>query len=141
MHRFALLLERHPIVFAHMVLASAALVLGLLVLAGRKGHAPHRALGWAWVVLMGGVALTSAFIRDDFLPNIAGFTPIHFFTVYVLWQLPRGIRFARRGEVQAHRETMRGLYVGGCVVAGLFTLLPGRFLGTTLWTHALGWMG
>ena len=27
----------------------------------------------------------------------------------------------------------RGIYIGGCVVAGLFTLLPGRFLGSLLW--------
>jgi uncharacterized membrane protein len=33
---------------------------------------------------------------------------------------------------------MRGLYIGGCVVAGLFTLLPGRFLGDMLWRHTLG---
>ena len=28
---------------------------------------------------------------------------------------------------------MTGLYIGACVVAGLFTLLPGRFLGSLLW--------
>ena len=28
---------------------------------------------------------------------------------------------------------MRGMYIGGCIVAGVFTLLPGRFLGRQLW--------
>ncbi|MCD6735187.1 MAG: hypothetical protein LT103_16525 [Burkholderiaceae bacterium] len=29
-------------------------------------------------------------------------------------------------------------YLGGCVGAGLFALLPGRYLGQLLWHHALG---
>ena len=28
---------------------------------------------------------------------------------------------------------MQRLYIGACVIAGLFTLLPGRFLGSLLW--------
>jgi len=140
MNRFALLLERHPLIFAHLMLALAALALGAFMLWGRKGSTTHRWTGWTWVLLMGGVALTSAFIRDYNLPNVAGITPIHALTLFVLWQLPRGVWHARQGRVEAHRKTMRGLYLGGCVVAGVFTLLPGRFLGTMLWQHTLGWM-
>jgi uncharacterized membrane protein len=33
---------------------------------------------------------------------------------------------------------MTRLYFGACVLAGIFTLLPGRFLGQLLWKHALG---
>lgn len=140
MNRFALLLERHPLVFAHLMLALAALALGVFILWGRKGNTTHRWVGWTWVLLMGGAALTSAFIRDYNLPNLAGITPIHAFTAFVLWQLPRGVWYARQGRIDAHRSTMRGLYLGGCLAAGVFTLLPGRFLGTMLWKHTLGWM-
>lgn len=28
---------------------------------------------------------------------------------------------------------MRSVYIGACVVAGLFTLVPGRYLGDLLW--------
>jgi uncharacterized membrane protein len=31
---------------------------------------------------------------------------------------------------------MRGPFFGACVLAGLFTLLPGRFLGRLLWQQA-----
>jgi uncharacterized membrane protein len=99
----------------------------------RKGTGGRRAWGWAWVVLMGGTAVASAFIRDYRMPNIAGITPIHAFTAMVAINLPRGIWFIRQGNVVAHRKTMRSMYIGGCVVAGLFTLLPGRFLGRLLW--------
>lgn len=33
---------------------------------------------------------------------------------------------------------LRGPYRGGCLVAGVLALLPGRFLGTLLWQHTLG---
>ena len=137
---FTRLLQDHPLVFFHLLTAMAALLLGGVVLWRRKGTGSHRALGWAWVVLMGSTALASAFIRDDHLPNVAGITPIHAFTVLVSVNLPRGIWCIRRGQVQAHRKTMRGLFIGACVLAGVFTLLPGRFLGTLLWQHALGVM-
>ena len=129
----ARLLERNPLVFAHLVCALGALVLGAVILARRKGTLSHRATGWAWVLLMGSTMLTSAFIRDYRMPNLAGITPIHFFTALVAYQLPRAVLAARRGDIERHRKEMRGLYTGGCIVAGLFTLLPGRFLGRQFW--------
>ena len=135
---FTNLLHRHPVVFFHLLTAVAALLLGLVILLRRKGTPIHRAMGWTWVVLMGGTAIASAFIRDYHMPNVLGFTPIHAFTVLVAVGLPRGIWFIRHGNVAAHRKTMRGLYIGGCVVAGVFTLAPGRFLGGLLWHDLLG---
>lgn len=140
MQTFSQLLQRHPVVFFHLVTAFAALLLGLVILNRRKGTTSHRVLGWAWVVLMGSTALASGFIRDYQLPNLFGFTPIHAFTVLVAVQLPRGIWFIRRSNVAGHRKTMRGLYIGACVIAGVFTLLPGRFLGRLLWKDLLGVM-
>lgn len=133
MTSFSDLLHRHPLVFFHLVTAIAALGIGAVVLLRRKGNASHRAWGWAWVVLMGCTTVASGFIRDYAMPNIAGITPIHFFTGFVALQLPRGIWFIRQGNVVQHRKTMRGLYIGACLVAGVFTLLPGRFLGRLLW--------
>lgn len=133
LNRFALLLDRHPVVFAHLMMALGALLLGAWVLWGRKGTTLHRSLGWAWVALMAGVAVSGAFIRDYHLPNLYGFTPIHLFVVMVAWQLPRAVVYARSGRIDAHRKAMRGLYQGGCLIAGVLTLLPGRFLGTMLW--------
>jgi len=133
MTAFTDLLHRHPLVFFHLVTAVSALVIGTVVMLRRKGTGSHRAWGWAWVLAMGATTVASAFIRDYRMPNIAGITPIHFFTAFVAVNLPRGIWFIRQGNVLAHRKTMRGMYIGGCVVAGVFTLLPGRFLGRQLW--------
>jgi len=141
MNPFSKLLATHPLVFFHLVTAAAALVLGAVLMLRRKGTAGHRWLGWTWVGLMGATTLASAFLRDHAMPNLAGITPIHAFTVLVAVQLPLGVRAIRRGDVAAHRARMRGLFTGACVIAGLFTLLPGRFLGDLLWRQTLGLLG
>ena len=134
---FVQMLQQHPLLFLHLVTAVGALVIGLFIMFRRKGTRSHKALGWSWAVLMGVTALASAFIRDYHLPNIAGITPIHGFTALVAVNLPRGLWYIRQGNVVAHRKTMKGLFIGACLLAGLFTLLPGRFLGRLL-GQALG---
>ena len=138
MEPFIALAATHPLVALHLAAALLALVAGALVMARRKGTPLHRVLGWSFVAAMALTALSSAFMRDSHLPSIAGFTPIHIFTVLTLVGLPRAIWQIRRGDVTGHRRTMQGLFIGGCVVAGAFTLLPGRFLGDLLWHRALG---
>ena len=133
MNAFASLLQRHPLIAFHLVTALAALLLGAFILWGRKGTWNHHTLGWMWVTLMACTTLSSVFIRDFRLPNLAGYTPIHGFTVFVAAMLPLALRHACRGNLVGHRKAMRGIYFGGCVVAGIFTLLPGRFLGSLLW--------
>lgn len=140
MTAFTALLDRHPLIFFHLVTAFAALVIGLVLMTRRKGTVNHRVLGWAWVVLMAATATAAAFIRDYGMLNLFGFTPIHLFVLLVAWHLPRGVWFIRRGNVAAHQATMRGLFRGACLLAFVLTLLPGRFLGTLLWKHTLGVM-
>jgi uncharacterized membrane protein len=140
MNTFSRLLTQHPVVFFHLVTAASALVLGIVIMTRRKGTGSHKALGWTWATLMASTALASVFIRDYGLPNVAGFTPIHAFTVLVLVGLPRGIWAVRKGRIEEHRKQMRGLFYGACVLAGIFTLLPGRFLGRLLWRDLLGVM-
>ena len=130
--------NRAPHVVVHMFAALAALLLGIVMLTRRTGDIGHRTLGWTWVLLMATVVVSSAFIRGYRLPNIAGITPIHLFTVWTAINLGIAVRAARRGDIARHRKWMRGLYLGACVVAGLFTLIPGRYLGTLVWHHWLG---
>jgi uncharacterized membrane protein len=123
------LLHDKPLVLLHLVAALAALLLGSAILTRRKGTFSHRTFGWVWVALMGSAAASSVFIRDYRIVNIAGYTPIHLLTLSVAVLLPLAIWHIRRGNVSAHRRTMTGLYVGGCIVAGLFALAPARLLG------------
>jgi uncharacterized membrane protein len=137
MEHIAHLIETRPLIALHLFAALLALAIGIAVMARRKGTVNHKMLGWTWVVLMAVVAVSSAFIRDYNLPNIAGYTPIHAFTAFVAIGLPRGILRIRRGNVVGHRQMMTRMFFGACVVAGVFTLVPGRFLGDLLWKHTL----
>ena len=138
MQPFLQLAQQRPLIALHLACAVLAIVAGAIVLARRKGNFSHRVLGWSFVALLGGATLTSAFIRDFHFPNLAGYTPIHVLTVVTAIFLPLGIWRIRTGQVEAHRRTMTRLYIGACIVAGLFTLLPGRFLGNLVWQRELG---
>ena len=133
MDRFITLMHDKPLVFVHLLAALGALLLGIAILTRRKGTFSHRTFGWSWVVLMTIAAASSVFIRDYRLPNIAGYTPVHLLVPIVFGSLFLAFRALLRGDVMHHRRVMVWLYIGACLVAGAFTLLPNRYLGTLLW--------
>ncbi|WP_285713623.1 DUF2306 domain-containing protein [Erythrobacter oryzae] len=119
-------------IMLHLATVVPALLLGPVVLLRRKGDATHRMLGRVWVCLMLVTAITSAFIRSPG-GGIAGtgFSFIHAFTVWTLVSVPLAVRAARQGRIAAHRGMMTGLYAG-LVIAGAFSFLPGRLLGSAM---------
>ena len=133
-----------PIIAVHLSLALSAVAIGPWVLWARMGATLrpqlHRALGYAWVTCMLGAALTGLFIRDFRLPNLWGYTPIHLLIPLTLVGLYRAFRYLAQGNITGHRKSMQWLYFNACIVAGAFTLLPGRYLGNLLWSELLGWV-
>ena len=128
-----------PLIAIHMSAAIGAVATGPVALWARKGRTQrprlHRAFGYAWVTLMLATAVSAIFIRDLGLPNLAGYTPIHLLIPVTLIALFSAFWFLARGNIAGHRKTMQRLYVGACLVAGAFTLLPQRYLGHLLWTQ------
>lgn len=128
-----------PLIAIHMSAAIGAVATGPVALWARKGRTQrprlHRAFGYAWVTLMLATAVSAIFIRDFGLPNLAGYTPIHLLIPVTLIALFSAFWFLARGNIAGHRKTMQRLYVGACLVAGAFTLLPQRYLGHLLWTQ------
>jgi uncharacterized membrane protein len=131
-----------PIVAVHLTCVSVATAIGPVALWARLGATQrprlHRAFGYAWVTLMIVAAISAIFIRDASLPNIAGYTPIHLLIPFVLFNFYAAFRALAQGRIAAHRRFMVGTYIGACIVAGLFTLIPGRYLGNLLWHNLLG---
>lgn len=123
-----------PVVYVHMTAAFAALVLGTVQLARAKGTPSHRVAGWTFVALMLTVAVSSLWI-----PSFLHLTWIHLFTLLTLVSLPLALWRIRSGNVRGHAAVMKRLYIGGLVIAGLFTLVPGRLLGNLLWKGILGY--
>ncbi len=115
-----------PLITVHALAAIAAFVLGGVQLAAPKGTRPHRTLGYVWVVLMAVVAGTALFIYT--LRIIGPFSPIHLLALYTLYSLVSAIRSARKGDISEHKKAMLTTYLGALIVAGVFTLWPGRIM-------------
>ena len=75
---------------------------------------------------MASVSITAFFIHE--IKLWGAWSPIHLLAVFTLIMLPLAVWHARRHSVQRHRFTMTGIFIGALVVAGLFTLLPGRIM-------------
>ena len=87
-----------------------------------------------------GTALSAFFLRSTGTIQWFGFSPIHALGIVTLAGVTGALVAIARRDVQAHRKFMQRVYLGACVGAGLFTLLPGRYLGDLLWHHGLGLM-
>ena len=120
------LLDAEPAVLLHAAAAMSAFALGLVQFAAPKGTLPHRTIGWVWVALMAVVAVSSFWIHSIRL--LGPWSPIHVISLYTLGALPLAVWAARRHRVVAHRRAMIMLFSGALVIAGLFTLLPGRIM-------------
>jgi uncharacterized membrane protein len=120
------LLDAAPAIPVHALAAMAAFVLGVIQFAAPKGTLPHRTIGSIWVILMLAVALSSFWIHQ--LKLWGPWSPIHLLSIFTLVMVPLGAWAAHRHRVTDHRRIMIGVFSGALVVAGLFTLLPGRIM-------------
>lgn len=126
------LLAAPLIIQVHAVAALAAFGLGAVQLATPKGTLPHRAVGWAWVSLMLVLVVSSFFIHTIRLWG--PFSPIHLLSLFTLVMLPIAVLAAHRHDVRRHRQAMLGLFIGALVIAGLFTVLPGRIMNAVVFS-------
>jgi uncharacterized membrane protein len=114
----------------HAIGATAAIPLGLAQFVLPMNPTRHRILGWTWVVVMAAVAGSSFFIHQ--LRLVGPWSPIHLLSIFTLGALVAAVAHARHRRIRQHRRTMIGIYVGGLVAAGLFTLIPGRLMHAVL---------
>jgi len=120
------LLDAAPAIPLHAFAAMAAFVLGIVQFAAPKGTLPHRTIGWIWVLLMAAVAISSFWIHQIRL--VGPFSPIHLLSIFTLLMLPLAVWRARQHQVAGHRRVMILIFAGALVIAGLFTLVPGRIM-------------
>jgi uncharacterized membrane protein len=124
------LLEASPAIQLHAFAAMAAFVLGLVQFVAPKGTLPHRTIGWIWVVLMLIVSITAFGIHE--LRVWGPWSPIHLLAIFTLIMLPLAVMHARRHHIERHRRAMISIFAGALVIAGIFTLLPGRIMYSVL---------
>jgi uncharacterized membrane protein len=127
------LLDAAPAIPLHAFAAMTAFVLGVVQLAAPKGTLPHRTLGWIWVSLMLAVAVSSFWIHQIRL--VGPWSPIHLLSIFTLVILPLGVWKAHHHQVRTHSLIMIFTFTGALVVAGLFTLAPGRIMHAVVFGH------
>jgi uncharacterized membrane protein len=125
-----------PVIIAHTAVAIAAFFIGLIMFARRKGDQKHRWIGRSWVLLLSITAISSFFIKTS-----GQFSWIHIISIGTLFFLIRAVYDARNGQIRRHKRTMISLYFGSLVIAGLFTLMPGRLLNQVLMSIVSGFIG
>jgi uncharacterized membrane protein len=116
----------------HALAAMAAFILGVVQLAAPKGTLPHRTLGWIWVALMATVAISSFWIHGHSFRLWRSWSPIHLLSIFAPVMLVLAVIRARQHRVTAHAVIMTSIFTGALVIAGLFTLVPGRIMNTAM---------
>ncbi len=114
----------------HIVAATLALALGIVLLVRRKGTRGHKALGRVWAGLMLAVAGSSFWITG--LAGPGRFSAIHLLSVFTIAMLALAVWAIRSGRVRTHRFTMIGVFAGGLIGAGAGAFAPGRLISQML---------
>ncbi len=120
------LLAAPLVVQVHAFAAMAAFALGIVQFASPKGTLPHRVVGYVWVGLMLLISGSSFAIFGNRPPG--DFSAIHILSIVTLVVVPLATLAAHRHHVNRHRWAMISVFTGALVVAGAFTLLPGRVM-------------
>jgi len=95
----------------------------------RKGARHHRFWGYVYLALMTVTAIAAIFVQT-LMPNgpFGGFSPIHLFVPLTLSCVAGAIYGAKTRNIRLHRLSMLGVYIGGILIAGAFTFVPGRIM-------------
>ncbi len=115
--------------YLHLSSVIPAFFIGTYLMIRRKGSSQHRLLGRIYMLLLLFTAVVTLFMQALVGPKWLGhFGFIHLFSVLTLYAVPTAYWAARRHQVQRHRYSMIGTYVGAILIAGAFAFMPGRYL-------------
>ena len=119
--------------YLHLGSLVPAFVIGSYLLLNRKGTPVHKLLGKIYMGLMLFTAFITLFMEALVGPKFLNhFGFLHLLSLFVLYTVPTAYRAIRVGNIKLHKRKMVGLYVGALLVAGAFTLSPGRLIHTWL---------
>jgi len=121
----------------HVATVVPAFLLGTwLIFFSRKGARRHRVAGFVYLTLMTITSIAVLFVHT-IMPDgpFYGFSPVHLFVPLTLSGVVRALYYARRHNIRAHRRSMLGVYIGGLLIAGSLTLLPGRIMHSVFFGH------
>ncbi len=117
------------LMYWHMATVLPCVVIGAMLLLLKKGKGFHKYFGIIYMILMFATALITLFMPAFVGPRLFNhFGWIHSFSVLTIYSVPTAYRAIKKGNVKKHKSTMINLYFGAIIIAGAFTLVPGRYL-------------
>lgn len=107
----------------------AALIGTWQIFVSRKGAPLHRFFGYVYMTLMTITAISTLWVHQ-LMPSgpFWGLSPIHLLIPVVLIGAYNALRGAWTHNIVRHRYAMLGVYIGGILVAGGLTFVPGRIM-------------
>lgn len=119
--------------FMHLGTMAPAFLMATFMMVTKKGTEVHKLIGRIYMVLMLFTAMVTLLMSAQVGPRLFNhFGFIHLLSVLVLYCVPSAYWAIKNGNVKRHKWSMIGLYIGGLIVAGGFSLMPGRMLGNVL---------
>jgi uncharacterized membrane protein len=117
------------LMYSHLATVVPCIFIGAYLLLSKKGGKVHRTLGKIYMILMLLTAFIAIFLEAQVGPKLVNhFGYIHLFCLLVFWTVPTAYLAIRKGKVKTHQRKMILLYIGAIILAGGFTLAPGRYL-------------
>ncbi|GAA6207116.1 DUF2306 domain-containing protein [Cognatishimia sp. WU-CL00825] len=134
MASFTPLLNATPVLQLHVASAILAICLAPIVIFRERRDRSHKQLGYFWVSAMMICAISSLWLHGIRLWGL--FSPIHLLSLWTIFGLGYAVRQAIRGNIAAHRKTMKSIAFWGLGVAGSLTFMPGRMMNEIAFPNA-----
>ena len=117
------------LMFSHLATVVPCIILGAALIFMAKGTSWHYRLGRWYMILMLVTAVITLFMPADVGPQLFNhFGWIHLFSFLTIYTIPTAYSAIKKGKVKVHQRKMILLYFGAIIIAGGFTLTPGRYL-------------
>ena len=118
----------------HLYTIAPCLPLGFyLIVISAKGSVLHKKIGSIYMALIFFSSIVSLFLKAYVGPTFLNhFGWIHLLSFLTIWTVPRSLIAVKKGNIKRHKSSMKLLYWIGLILAGLFTLMPGRYLREVL---------
>ncbi len=121
------------LMFIHLSTIIPCVIIGTVLLLIKKGTPIHKKAGRVYMILMLFTAVITLFMPAKVGATFLGhFGWIHLLSFLTIWTVPTAYAAIRKGNVKSHKRKMIILYFGAIIIAGAFTLMPGRYLNDLL---------
>ena len=118
----------------HLITVTPCIFIGFcLIYISRKGSNLHELFGKTYLALMFIQASISLFMEAKVGPQfLKHFGWIHLLSIITIATIPYSLYAIKKGFIKSHSRSMIILFWSGLIIAGGFTLVPGRYLNEVL---------